>query len=580
MPATPKPSLDDNDALLTYRVGPVYCCGPTLPIITITPAPKLTHPPGSNIAEPGIFKHDNLIVSATDLRYRFGVKQEDWKHPAQVIITENGDTGRSYFVDEIIDVIRFPETGWQQLPSHLPRGIFSRTLFLNNKIYLYAEFEKLSNLQDSDYLAEYIARLEKEIKKDDGASEHLKQKNKIPTPKNFKTNTSDASIIKSVTKKISTDKTSTSNTKSADISDTPYKTKNTPIQKAKKDKSNSRTEKLSVENKKLSSYKNTPLKSPINIRQDKKDAVLSEKTTTNGINTSHIKARNIQSKSIQPKTVTSRNITTNPNSTSLNTTIKTSLQINKKERPVENINAKRKEKEQEKKYGTVLFFIILLIILPISYFYIYKSDNDINIVTKHPIKPKYSNTDTLTTSEPTTLVLEKKTHRNTSHQEDNIQVITTANPIETNITKEKNTTENNNSEYHAKIHQQTETITIELNGPQPPTIVSPHIIEAVTQSNHNDKILSTDQTDQKDEAIKEQTVVITEKFANKIEDSSFEIVHVIAKGDTLWAIAKHYLKNPFLYPELAKLSKIKNPDLIYPGNQVRIIYKKNSRKNK
>jgi nucleoid-associated protein YgaU len=48
------------------------------------------------------------------------------------------------------------------------------------------------------------------------------------------------------------------------------------------------------------------------------------------------------------------------------------------------------------------------------------------------------------------------------------------------------------------------------------------------------------------------------------------ITHVVVKGDTLWDIAKTYVKDPYRYPELAKLSNIKNPDLIYPYDLVRI----------
>jgi hypothetical protein len=48
------------------------------------------------------------------------------------------------------------------------------------------------------------------------------------------------------------------------------------------------------------------------------------------------------------------------------------------------------------------------------------------------------------------------------------------------------------------------------------------------------------------------------------------ITHVVVKGDTLWDIANTYVKDPFRYPELAKLSRIKNPDLIYPYDLVRI----------
>lgn len=48
------------------------------------------------------------------------------------------------------------------------------------------------------------------------------------------------------------------------------------------------------------------------------------------------------------------------------------------------------------------------------------------------------------------------------------------------------------------------------------------------------------------------------------------ITHVVVKGDTLWDISETYVKDPFRYPELAKLSSIINPDLIYPNDLVRI----------
>lgn len=58
---------------------------------------------------------------------------------------------------------------------------------------------------------------------------------------------------------------------------------------------------------------------------------------------------------------------------------------------------------------------------------------------------------------------------------------------------------------------------------------------------------------------------------NQTAQSKLRIVtHVVVKGDTLWDIAETYVKDPFRYPELAELSKIKNPDLIYPYDLVRI----------
>lgn len=46
-------------------------------------------------------------------------------------------------------------------------------------------------------------------------------------------------------------------------------------------------------------------------------------------------------------------------------------------------------------------------------------------------------------------------------------------------------------------------------------------------------------------------------------------VHVVSKGDTLWHLATRYLNNPFRYVELANWSDIKNPDRIYPGENVK-----------
>jgi hypothetical protein len=49
-------------------------------------------------------------------------------------------------------------------------------------------------------------------------------------------------------------------------------------------------------------------------------------------------------------------------------------------------------------------------------------------------------------------------------------------------------------------------------------------------------------------------------------------VHVVRKGDTLWDIARHYLNDPFLWPEIFRLnaSTIRNPHLIYPEEHVRV----------
>jgi len=70
---------------------------------------------------------------------------------------------------------------------------------------------------------------------------------------------------------------------------------------------------------------------------------------------------------------------------------------------------------------------------------------------------------------------------------------------------------------------------------------------------------------------KQNVFEITLGEKTKTPQSKLQVItHVVVKGDTLWDISETYVKDPFRYPELAKLSSIINPDLIYPNDLVRI----------
>ncbi len=101
---------------------------------------------------------------------------------------------------------------------------------------------------------------------------------------------------------------------------------------------------------------------------------------------------------------------------------------------------------------------------------------------------------------------------------------------------------------------------------------------------------------EQDKAIKTETTVALVSSESIIEDEKSEQfntivhqttltelphstdVHNVEEGDTLWFVAKYYLNNPFLYPKLADYNGIPNPNLIYPGEKIRIMSMDDNRK--
>ncbi len=135
-------------------------------------------------------------------------------------------------------------------------------------------------------------------------------------------------------------------------------------------------------------------------------------------------------------------------------------------------------------------------------------------------------------------------------------------PNKKNITEKEHDQKKIEKKHSAVISKQTNGITITLFTP----IAKKPKDNAETELKSNKHKLALIAANKK---------VIKTKTVNKLNIApstiSKEIIHIVVKGDTLWHIAKFYVDDPYRYPELAQLSNIKNPDLIYPGDRVHIV---------
>lgn len=59
--------------------------------------------------------------------------------------------------------------------------------------------------------------------------------------------------------------------------------------------------------------------------------------------------------------------------------------------------------------------------------------------------------------------------------------------------------------------------------------------------------------------------------ANKAAATEGYEIHAVKQGDTLWDLSRHYLKDPYLWPQIWEInSHVNNPHWIYPGDQILI----------
>lgn len=151
---------DDHNALLLFRVGPVCCCAPSRPVAAVVTPPPLHRPPGTDALHPGVFRHVSGLVRVLDLRIGFGTPAED-NAASRIIVADVAGAPTGFAVDEILDVLAWPKEGWGNLPPLVPRRLFRGTLEHGGRLYLYTEFARLNGIDAPGILHGYLQGLDR-----------------------------------------------------------------------------------------------------------------------------------------------------------------------------------------------------------------------------------------------------------------------------------------------------------------------------------------------------------------------------------------------------------------------------------
>ena len=568
-----------NSALLIFRVGPVLCAAPSLPIVSIVSPPKLSHPPGSSPANPGIFYHAEHVVSVTDLRYQFGLDESKWIQPGRLIITEADGVYDALWVDDIIEVIEAPKEGWGPLPALLPQKIFSHTLLIDDQIHLYTELRQLVEIDESGVLRQYIEKLQQNPEMIDGHSSDTPTEEKPPvvTSSDNEDAATKAQHTAAAPEEIDKPETTAQDEVAAADEISPLATLATTLEsdpaaaattaQARDEVEPTASESLSVEPPphELENESATTADESID------DATATERETTEEMVTEEDIAPVMPPDTGQPKiddTVTSEVEESIPNQATLPVEEAVSTDNISEQKPapahikteIDNrliiddepdiplildedvhgndtatIVTDRDIYRAEKSKLTIVIVTLVAILLLTAiggglYYFFITPDK---IVTSTAIKAAPDNS------------AKVETRATDTATEKAIEVV-----------EEKPPETPPSNDYHADIKPDKEGITIVLHTPK------------------GEPVLREEATATVKEDVEEKITTPTKKTVQKTKNKNRnEVIHIVVKGDTLWAIAEHYVKDPYRYPELARLSKIKNPDRIYPGNRVRIINK-------
>ncbi len=544
----------ETNALLTFLVGPYHFCAPAADVETIISVPAIRAIPFGASSLAGITLYRNQTAIVISMRRKLGLEEQHDKKAGQLILTRLNSGLTAFWVDEALDLISPAGLKWHTLPPHFAGMSINQFITKkdDNKIFLYTPFELIYGMDDSNsqiktldtitdtsdqrpseddeqpFAPTFISQDEKQLLQEDNSKKDLAEtsagKDRSPGPTKQK---SSSPAPPPSSQKITTQKVH-----------------------------NDQKQEIKKENKKETKNNSVPIDQPPPGKQSckRQDQKIEHKQQTASPQKIILIGAILSALLLfiiiwrhQPITPT-KEITSKksraPTMATSPAAIPGDLPIDTKNAPGRKIPPQAADKKPAR--GPV--------------------------TTKRPSqKSNQEETDRGETKADKKIVKVKSNDFRPAFegpQRTKAQQTTTNEILGPNANKKILMVENDKF-----------TLTIERpQGTKAEQTAANEILEANTDKEilieENDKF--TPATEGPPGAKAKQRTV-NENFVKPTmkRDRPVEVRHIVVKGDTLWHIAKRYLGNPLKYPKLAELSRINDPDLIYPGDIIHIVINTN-----
>jgi purine-binding chemotaxis protein CheW len=520
-------------SLLTFKVGQFRFCVDAVDAEAIIEAPEITTVPMAPKSIAGVFSYRGSVVVVVNLRRKFGLPEPSKKLSGQIILSRIEEELKGFLVDDVLDILENVDLEWQALPLLGTSGISSHTVLKDDAIFLHTDFIRLFTVSESEDLGSLLISMVGGEQTEEPAETHPN----LDRTANLKAQdlqTTDDKETKSCRQKARAKDAATNDHQDV-INTFPAKTVVPKISAL------NTTDAIMVQQRRTGNKpKDQALKPPKRrITAAVKSATGSTARPTTGGN-------NIQHPGTSRRTPPAGNLKYNQQ------------------------DVRRRSDESAAWWPKLAAGLLFVIITTAFTAWFWPQDG---LSLEPNARAQVSKKDIAPVEVPKTKIIaapedngsQKPTFKTSAKiskatEEDSIITISVA-AIEKAIDRQPDS----NSE--ATANDELVSLPQKDRAPTP----SPAAIGRTKEILRVDTEDFTLTIERPEPSLKNEAVNNT--LAKWTTDES---IHIVVRGDTLWDIAKHFLGDPFRYPELAKLSHINDPHWIYPGDVIRIVRKKPS----